>query len=216
MPELTIRLYATADRQAVLRIAADTAFFGDPVEAYLEDRRLFCDIFYRYYTDFDIDHSLVACAGEEVIGFLMGSLDTAIQQKRWLRETLLPTLWQALKGSYRLGARTTRYLVHMAMASFRGEYASCDLKQYPAHLHINVDEGWRGHGLGRRLMQAYLDQLRRMDVAGVHLNTTSLNEAACSLYERMGFKLLAAHPTRLWAGLVEQRVENRCYGLKLK
>jgi GNAT superfamily N-acetyltransferase len=216
VPELTIRSYAQTDRQAVFRIAADTAFFGEPVEAYLDDRRLFCDIFYRYYTDLENEHSLVACSDEEVTGFLMGSLDTAEQQKRWYRETLLPTLWSALKGNYHLGGRTWRYLGGMTLASLRGEYVSCDLNLYPAHLHINIDQEWRGRGLGRRLMQTFLDQLCQHGVAGVHLNTSNLNEAACILYERMGFQLLASHPTRLWAHLITQPVENRCYGLKLK
>jgi hypothetical protein len=39
-PDLIVRPYQTGDRQSVLRIAADSAFFGDPVEAILEDRRL--------------------------------------------------------------------------------------------------------------------------------------------------------------------------------
>jgi ribosomal protein S18 acetylase RimI-like enzyme len=214
--ELTIQAYTPSDRSEVFRIAADTAFFGEPVEVYLDDRRLFCDIFYRYYTDLENEHSLIACAGDEVAGFLMGSVDTAMQQKRWYRETLLPTLWQALKGSYKLGTRTWRYLAGMALASLRREYVSCDLTQYPAHLHINIDKRWRGRGFGRRLMQGYLDHLRSLGVVGVHMNTTSFNEAACILYERMGFELLAAHPTHLWAGMVDQAVENRCYGLKLR
>lgn len=36
MPELTVRPYMPADRAAVLRIAADTAFF-EPAEAFLHN-----------------------------------------------------------------------------------------------------------------------------------------------------------------------------------
>ena len=58
-------------------------------------------------------------------------------------------------------------------------------------------------------------QLRQLGVPGVHLETTSQNQAACHLYQKAGFKLLDARPTRLWRQYVPVPVENRCYGLKL-
>jgi hypothetical protein len=65
-------------------------------------------------------------------------------------------------------------------------------------------------------MNAYLDQLRSQHVPGVHLMTTSLNEAACRLYENAGFRLVDARPTRMWEGIIDGDVEDRCYGLLLK
>ena len=40
-----VRRYKPQDREDIFRIAADTAFFGEPVETLLEDRRVFCDAF---------------------------------------------------------------------------------------------------------------------------------------------------------------------------
>ena len=57
---IIIRLYEPDDRQDVLRISADTAVFGEPVEAILDDRRLFCDAFTAYYTDFESEYLWVA------------------------------------------------------------------------------------------------------------------------------------------------------------
>jgi len=212
---LLVRKYKLADRVALDRIAADTAFFGEPVEAFLGDRRLFCDAFYAYYTDLEPEHSWVACVGQEVVGFLVGCVDTKLQQRRWARRVLPSVAWRAFRGQYRLGWTTVRYTARLAQSYLRGEFASVDLGAYPAHLHINVDKRWRGRGTGRRLMEAYLDQLRRSQVPGVHLNTTSLNEAACRLYEKVGFRLLDARATRVWLHLVDRPVESRCYGLRL-
>jgi ribosomal protein S18 acetylase RimI-like enzyme len=215
MPEFTIATYKPEYRSAVFGIAADTAFFGDPVEAYLEDRHLFCDIFYRYYTDYEMDHSWVSIAGQEVIGFLMGCTDTAAQQRRWLRVILPSTLWWALRGRYRLGRRTWRYTAGLVKATINREFVHCDLEEYPAHLHVNIAEKGRGLGIGRQLMETYLGHLRQLGVPGVHLHTTSLNEAACRLYNRLGFDLLDSRRTGLWQSFLEQEVENHCYGLKL-
>jgi|GEM_PF-6853184 len=50
------------------------------------------------------------------------------------------------------------------------------------HLRLLVlAAGWRGQGLGRQLLSAYLEQLRALEMPGVHLSTTSLNAAACHL-----------------------------------
>ncbi len=218
-PPLTIRPYRPSDREMVFRIAADTAFFGEPVEAFLDDRRLFCDAFYAYYTEFEQQHSFVACAGqagkEQVVGFLMGSLDTARRDRLYVRNILPHILWRAIRGHYRLGKRTVRYGLALLMGALRDSYPPADLALYPAHLHVNLQEAWRGHGLGRRLVECYLKHLRALRVPGVHLHTTNLNLAACRLYERLGFRLLDARPTLAWKWLVDGPVENDLYGLRL-
>jgi ribosomal protein S18 acetylase RimI-like enzyme len=212
---LVIRSYQAPDRPAVLRIAADTAFFGEPVENFLEDRRLFCDLFYRYYTDFESSNGFVACVGNEIAGFILGSLDTHRQQSRSWRLLLPGVIRCLLQRRYTLGPRTWRYGLGLLKSTVRGEFPHCDLSQYPAHLHINIDPLWRSQGFGRRLMEAYLARLQTLDVPGVHLHTTNLNAAACSLYERLGFILLDARRTSIWGYTVSRMVENRCYGLKL-
>jgi RimJ/RimL family protein N-acetyltransferase len=96
------------------------------------------------------------------------------------------------------------------------EYPHIDLHDYPAHLHINLDVAARGRGLGQDLMEAYIDQLRHFGIPGVHLNTTSVNVAACRLYEKIGFRLLEERPTKVWSNLLDRPVENRSYGLNLR
>jgi RimJ/RimL family protein N-acetyltransferase len=145
----------------------------------------------------------------------MGCLDTRRQQRRWLRVILPSTLGRLLTGRYHLGRRTLRYAARLVVSNLRGETPVCDLNVYPAHLHINLPEAYRGLGLGRELMQAYLERLRGLGTPGVHLHTTSVNIAACRLYESLGFALLDRRPTGAWRGLVDQPVENRCYGLEL-
>jgi ribosomal protein S18 acetylase RimI-like enzyme len=213
--ELTIRPYAPADRKAVLRIAADTAAFGAPVEMFLDDRRLFGDAVYRYYVDYEPEHAWVAAAGGEVTGFLVGCADTR-RRDRCVAQRIGPAVaLNLLCMRYRVGRRTLRHAYAEVAAAVRREFPAVDLAAYPAHLHINLDARWRGQGAGRRLMEAFLGQLHALVVPGVHLRTTSLNTAAVALYTRLGFELLDARSTRLWAQVAEGYVENRCYGLRL-
>jgi ribosomal protein S18 acetylase RimI-like enzyme len=215
MPELRIRSYQPQDRESVFRIAADTAFFGAPIEAYMEDRNGFLDAFYGYYTDLEPEHAWVVCADEVVVGFLTGCVDGRVHGQKFRRLILPKLIGNLLRGKYRFGKRSLGYLAGLVGGLLRGEFTHADQETYPAHLHINVDSAWRGRGLGQQLMETYLGQLRGLGIPGVYLETTSLNEVACRLYEKMGFRLLEARPDRFWAKWFGHPVENRCYGLKL-
>ncbi len=214
MAELSVRPFAPADKAAVWQIAGDTGFFGAPVEAFLDDRRVFLEYFMAYYTDIEPQHGWVAADGDTVIGFLMGCADTG-RQVAWTRRRVWPMLGGIVAGRYRLGRRTWRYLAAFLPATLRGDWPAAHLDAYPAHLHLNVAEAWRGRGLGRRLLQAYLAQLAAARVTGVHLETTNRNEVACRLYESLGFRLAAARPTRLWAHVLDAPVENRVYARRV-
>jgi ribosomal protein S18 acetylase RimI-like enzyme len=212
---LTIRPYAPADREALLRIAADTAAFGEPVETFLDDRRLFCDAVYRYYVDYEPEHAWIAAVGDEPTGFLAGCIDTH-RHDRIITQKIAPALVLGLvRGRYRIGRLTWGYLRAEVTSALRGERAEADLNLYPAHLHVNLDARSRGLGAGRRLMEAYLNQLRALGVPGVHLHTTNLNTAAVALYTKLGFELLDARPTHAWSQVTADYIESRCYGLSI-
>jgi ribosomal protein S18 acetylase RimI-like enzyme len=212
---MPIRLYQPADRDAVHRIAADTAFFGQPVEAFLPDRQFFSDAFTAYYTDEEPEHLWVADVEGHVAGYFAGSL--AGSRLEAGRHALLRVARGLAGGRYHGLSEAVRYGLRLVGASLRGEYPSPSLQEYPAHLHINLDGAYRGRGLGRQLMDAGLAGLATAGSPGVHLNTTSYNAAAVAMYEKMGFILLGSHPTKLWEPwLPDVAIENRVYGKSLR
>jgi len=213
--DVKIRPFVVEDTKAVLQIVADTAFFGEPVENFLEDRHLFCDVFYRYYTTFQSKNCWVAMSNQNIVGFLAGCLETKTQVRRWVYSILPTVLKKMAQNKYRIGPLTWRYLFGLIRMQFMEESHGVDLSVYPAHLHINVETNWRGRGIGEKLLKRYIEQLSQEHISGVHLNTTDQNRSACRLYDRMGFQLLASKSTRLWSHLIALPVERRCYGLRL-
>jgi ribosomal protein S18 acetylase RimI-like enzyme len=211
----TVRLYQPQDRSAVLEIAADTGFFGAPVEAFLDDRRLMQDIFVAYYVDREPEHLWVADLDGTTVGYICGSVGGKEVARAQARTSAAAVL-KLVTFRYKVCALTRRYFLRVASAVLRGEYPHPDLRGYPAHLHINLTEAARGFGLGKRLMNACLDQMTGLGVPGIHLNTTSLNAAAVKMYEKMGFELLARKRTHLWEPwLPGVEVENQVYGKPL-
>jgi ribosomal protein S18 acetylase RimI-like enzyme len=208
-----IRPYEPRDRLAVWRLAADTAFFGDPVEAFLDDRALFCDAFVAYYTDWEPEHIWVAEGSGAVVGYLTGCRDNQ-RRGHILRAHILPrVLWGLIGCRYRIGHKTLRFGWRGVLAWVQRAGPHAALDRFPAHLHVNVATEVRGQGVGRALIEAMLAHFWGLGVPGVHVHTTSHNQAACHLYAKAGFYLLAAAPTSLWRGLVDGPIESRIYGI---
>lgn len=215
MQAITIRHFQPADRAAVYQIASETAFFGDPVEAFMDDRRLFCDAFVGYYTTYKTEYCWVADKQSEVVGYLLGSTQTVIQSDHWLQYMVSRVIVPAITRQYQIGKRTVNYGWNMIKGYFSSEEPPVDLAEYPAHLHINIMKDSRGFGIGGQLLEAYFNQLCDRGIYGVYLHTTSQNEAACRLYEKLGFQILSSRRSSFWSEWFGHSIDNRSYGLKL-
>ena len=59
--------------------------------------------------------------------------------------------------------------------------------QYVADLSIYIERGWRGKGVGRRLLEHLLEQARALGYHKMMLSAFPFNASGVALYERMGF-----------------------------
>ena len=115
-----LRPFQPDDRDALFKIAADTAYFGDPIEAYLEDRRIFLDAFYAYYTDLEPEHIWVAEAGGRwpVFSPAASTQKTTVQT----HEIIRPRAWRKfLRGAYRIGPRGCDTYSSYSLQACRGD-----------------------------------------------------------------------------------------------
>src|SRR5690606_32933606 len=107
---LSIRPFRKEDRDALFKIAADTAFFGKPIEKYMEDRRIFLDAFYAYYTDYEPEHCWVATNKDEVISFINSCVDT-LRKNQIVNKKINPkVIYRLLTGYYRVGHNVPQYI----------------------------------------------------------------------------------------------------------
>lgn len=60
------------------------------------------------------------------------------------------------------------------------------MQYYPGHLHIDILPPYQRVGLGRKLIDIFLDQMRKHNSKGIHLGMVSSNEGAERFYRRMG------------------------------
>ena len=97
----------------------------------------------------------------------------------------------------------------------KGGFRDPDFSQeYPATLHINIKEGFRGLDLGAKLMDAYLDYLKAERIPGVHLATMS--DRGANFFWRQGFALLYTGKRSYFRHILHKDVPLYIYGKKLQ
>jgi GNAT superfamily N-acetyltransferase len=61
--------------------------------------------------------------------------------------------------------------------------------RFPAHLHINLDEAWRGRGVGGQLIEAFAHHAGRHGKPGIHI-VTGATARNVGFYRRCAFEPL--------------------------
>jgi len=137
----------------------------------------------------------VAESGDRVVGYLTGCPDSAGFRRA---RRLIWTPWLLLRIAARRypwnpdATRVVRQSLGLAPEperSLRRVLPPSLERDYPAHLHMNVDAEARGQGIGRGLVERYTADLEAAGVAGVHL---VCGVAPRPFYQQLGFVDLGA------------------------
>jgi len=178
-----IRPYQPKDKENVRHVCIQTgpkaALQEGPTREFI--LTAFCD----YYAECEPHNSFViADDNDEAVGYIFCGEDFKAYRRRYLKEHV-PRLkgFSRLKG--RVAAALPRWLV----------------KDYPAHLHIDILPGYQRMGLGSQLMDALTALLRAKGIPGVMLGVGSDNEKGLNFYKKYGFKALLRIPGCVFMGL---------------
>ena len=194
-PSILIRPFEPGDRQAIRDICCDGADQGKPVDGFFPDREVAADILTGYYTDHEPGSTFVAQAGGAVVGYVNGCFDNrryglvmfwiivpCALWKAVARKTVFKReFWTMANGMARNGHR----LLLWREQSFHS---------HQGHIHIGVAETARGHGVGARLVQAFLEAARARGVDQITVSVHSVNIPARGFFEHLGFVLAKSYP----------------------
>ena len=192
--EVGIRPFEARDRAAVREICCETADRGRPAREDFCDRALLADVITRYYTDFEPQCAWVAEADGRVIGYLTGALNTDRANRMLFARVAPRAVGRALVRGVLWRRSAWRLLAGMAITAvklIRADRPS--LAGYPAHLHVDIRDGYRGQHVGARLVAPFLRKLDEAHIPGVHATVRSDNPGARGFFERLGFSALGEH-----------------------
>jgi ribosomal protein S18 acetylase RimI-like enzyme len=175
----------------VRRISLDTFDAGGPVDSILTFRELVADYITRYYTDFEPESAWVAESDGKVVGYVMGTVDEKRYDKT-MSFTVMPRIvWKGLMQRV-LCTKEAWKLVGTVLGGLRAVFTphNSTMHEYPAHLHINVKDGFRGAHAGKRLIERFEEHVENSTLVGVHARVRGDNESGRKFFERMGYNIL--------------------------
>lgn len=205
-----IRAYRKADRETIRRLCCDTGFLGGPVEALFQDRELFADLFTRPYLEHEPEWAFVAESNGQVAGYVLGSVC-----RHFDRVLIWTGFWTTLKmllrlalGRYGNHPRSRRFIRWLLTAGFREQ------PKHPpgaAHLHIQIDRGYRGRGVARQLWEHFESRLRATGVKQCYGAFFSHPKRRPELaYARYGFTVFDCRRTTMFQPEITDPVEVVC------
>jgi hypothetical protein len=124
---------------------------------------LFADLFTEPYLDKEPQWALVAECDGRVVGYLLGSICPhfdSLQMRSGFRTTM-KMLWRLATGRYSKHPRSRRFIRWLLFSGYKEQ------PKHPrnaAHLHYDLEKGYRGGDAGRRMWQEFI---RRAKAAGV-------------------------------------------------
>jgi len=214
MSEIIIRKYKASDKESVRKIAFDTALMGQSANLFFEDEEIMQDFLTGYFLDYEPESAWVAESEGEVIGYLLGAKDDQIVNKVAGKKILPRLLIKAVKRGVIFKKKCRAFIFHSIKSLLKGEFKSPDFYvDYPAVLHVNIEDGFRGQGIGSKLINIYLDYLKSHNVKGVHFAT--LSDRAANFYDKLGFELLYKKSRSYLRYVLGKDINCYVYGMKL-
>lgn len=213
--DIIVRPYRSKDCSAIRRICCDTGFLGNPIEAIFSDREIFADLFTRPYLDYEPEHAWVAEADGRVIGYLLGSISPIFDYTLMYSgfQTTMKMILRAVTGRYARHPRTKTFIRWLLTNGYREQ------PKHPgraAHLHLDIEKGYRGHGIGCRLWRAYETQLRSAGIEDCYGAFFSWSKRRPENgYRRFGFSVFDRKPTTMFRPEIVDPVDVVCVQRKL-
>ena len=164
----------TRDWDAVYDLCCRTGNNGQPVSPERWD--LFGRLWVEPYEKIFPQWTYVAEADRVVVGYLTGCPDSRGFAKAKVGRFALPLLVDVLSRPLfrERGRSQVRKTIFGLRKERRNEAFPRALRQmlqrdYPAHLHMNVEANWRGSGVGTKLIEHFFADLRGTGIPRVHL-----------------------------------------------
>lgn len=209
MKQIEIRTVCNADIPHLFDICLKTGDNGKDATSLFNDPFLLGHYYAAPYALYSVDFSFVAVDKDSGLpsGYVIGCQDTQEFYKH--RKEYLSSLKDYVQENKNNKSDTEKDLKKSIYTAISIEETNSDdendelfwCKEYPAHLHIDLLPSLQGAGLGHKMMQTFLENLRSKGIKGVHLGVSGQNKKACAFYEREGFKVLKQTDWGFWLGM---------------
>jgi GNAT superfamily N-acetyltransferase len=185
---LILRPFMSDDVDALYAISLATADAGADASPLYQDKHLVGAIYSVPYATLDPDLVVMAADEEGVAGFVLGAVDTVSWEAR-LEQIWWPQLRRRYpapdpeaRGSWTPDQRRMSMIHHPERAPIQV------VREFPAHLHLNLLPRHQGRGVGTQLFHAWLRLANGRGASATHVGVNRANARAMAFWSKMGFR----------------------------
>jgi ribosomal protein S18 acetylase RimI-like enzyme len=186
---MIIRECRIEDIKDLSNVALRTAMAGKDGQDFFYNKDLisqyYCEPYIRYDSQycFTVEENNICC------GYTVGT-SNSYEFYKWFNETWLVKLRDQYLNCKSISSEEDRILQLIKEDVEIPDY----LKQYPAHLHINLLDTMQGKSIGKKLILTLLQKFAEDNIKGVHLGVQIDNLRAIGFYKHLGFKVIEEQP----------------------
>ena len=156
----------------------------------------------------------VAQVEEDIVGYLTGAKSKRLSEKVFTLRIAPRLFFKMFKSGVLLKGKNIVFIFNCLLEMFGGGFLTPDFtREYPATLHINIKDEFRGKDIGAGLLGAYLNYLKEEGITGVHLATMS--DAGADFFFKYGFKLLYKGKRSYFKHILHKDVPLYVFGKKI-
>ena len=214
---LLYRRCTNNDIKGISEILYQTGFMGEELTptGRFRDKKLFALVNTDGYVRFETENGFVAQDRDtgNILGYIIGTDNTHRYEKKFtmrmywrLALRLFLVTWWRYPESFRM--------IFSWFFTYETKSIEHLYNEYPAHLHINILPGCQRMGIGKKLINMFVDNMASKGVAGVHLGTSNYNFKALPFYKKNGFDVILEKTNLFWPGIDGQ--VSMIFGRKLK
>jgi len=194
---LEIRKYHPSDIISLYKICLLTSNKGKDIELFKDEPDLLGHLFVGPYVSYEPDLCFVLTNNYEPCGYILGTKNSENFyyqcEKEW---------FPLLRKRYLLPEQSdTSRVALLKRVLHKGHKQRENYDLYPAHLHIDILPIAQGKGMGKKLMDEFLNELKSQKVPGLHLEVGKANENAIQFYKHYGFEVLKDYEYSLVMGI---------------
>mgnify|MGYP000038226775 FL=1 len=193
-----IRPYEESDHDMVYEICLKTGNSGKGAEHLHVDPLILGHIYAGPYITLEPESAFILEDEKGSCGYIIGALDTQLFFNK-LKSDWLPNLQKKYKDPtedskpWNKDEKCIHLLFHPEIP--------LDLPDYPSHLHINLLTRARGQGLGKKMMDYFINKLKERGSKGLHLGLGIKNYPAYTFYIKYGMIELKRNSDTIYMGI---------------
>ncbi|HET56510.1 MAG TPA: N-acetyltransferase [Ignavibacteria bacterium] len=194
---IEIRSFHFSDITALYKICLLTGDSGKDATKLYNEPDLLGHYYAAPYAIFEPELAYVLTINYIPCGYILGTKNTknfaAKCEKDWF-PVLRKKYPTPNKNDSSLDANIIK-LIH------KGYILKEELLNYPAHLHIDLLPVTQGKGLGRKMIDTFVDKLKSENITGLHLEVGKKNTNAIGFYKRVGFEIIKEYEHSIAFGM---------------